>query len=128
MKLQVIVNKVLRSLTGLARDTPISVLCSRSGQLSVHQRVALFTLTSIHKVLSNKEPIVTVPNPGQPVRLQTNCNRVDYDLSISRGSYFYRGSRLYNQIPSSLAKMQIQAVFKTGANQGVKCHILLLPS
>ena len=133
MKLQVIVNKVLRSLTGLARDTPISVLCSSCGQLSRHQRVALFTLTSIHKALSNKEPahsyrtLHSVPNPGQPVRLQTNCNRVDYDLSISRGSYYYRGSRLYNQIPSSLANMQIQAVFKTDAKQWVKSHIPLLP-
>ena len=133
MKLQILVNKVLRSLTGLERDTPVSVLCSRSNQLSVHQRVALFTLTSIHKALSNKEPAHSYqtlrlrPNPGQPVRLQTNCNRVDYNLSISRGSYYYRGSRLYSQIPDSLAKVQIQADFKTGAKQWVKSHIPILP-
>ena len=122
IKLHVLVNKVLLSLTGLVRDTPVSVLCSMG-----------FTLTSIHKALSNKEPaysyhtLHSVPNPDQPVRLQTNCNRVNYYLSISRGSYYYRGSRLYNQIPSSLAKTQIQAVFKTVAKQWVKRHIPLLP-
>jgi hypothetical protein len=36
MKLQVLVNKVLRSLTGLDRDAPSSLLSSMSGQLSVH--------------------------------------------------------------------------------------------
>jgi hypothetical protein len=56
MKLQVLVNKVLRSLTGLDCDTPSSLLSSKTGQLSVHQRTALFTLTSVHKALRAKEP------------------------------------------------------------------------
>ena len=46
MKLQVLVKKVLRSLTGLHRDTPVSVLTAKSGQLSLHQRAALFTVWS----------------------------------------------------------------------------------
>ena len=53
-KLQVLVNKVLRSLTGLGRDTPVSVLCEVSGKLSVHPRTALYTLTSIHKAMLQK--------------------------------------------------------------------------
>ena len=58
MKLQVLVNKVLRSLTGLDRDTPSSLLSSKTGQLSVHQRTALFTLTSVHKVPQSKGPLI----------------------------------------------------------------------
>ena len=133
MKLQVLVNKVLRSLTGLDRDTPSSLLSSKTGQLSVHQRTALFTLTSVHKALGAKEPSYSystfkpTPNPGQPVRLQTNCNNVNFNLSISRGSYYYRGSRLYNQIPDSLVNTTSQALFKKGAKQWVKANIPLLP-
>ena len=37
LKLQVLVNKVLRSLTGLHKDTPVAILTEVSGQLSVHQ-------------------------------------------------------------------------------------------
>ena len=133
MKLQVLVNKVLRSLTGLDRDTPSSLLSSKTGQLSVHQRTALFTLTTVHKALRAKEPSYSystfkpTPNPGQPVRLQTNCNNVNFNLSISRGSYYYRGSRLYNQIPDSLVNTTSQALFKKGAKQWVKANIPLLP-
>ena len=56
MKLQVLVNKVLRSLTGLHRDTPVSVLTARSGQISVHQRTALSNVTLVYKALTTKEP------------------------------------------------------------------------
>ena len=52
MKLQVLVNKVLPSLTGLHRDTPVSVLTAESGQLSVHQHAALSTVTLVYKALT----------------------------------------------------------------------------
>ena len=50
-KLQVLVNKVLRSLTGLTFDTSTKLLHIRSNQLSVHQRCAYFSLVSIFKTL-----------------------------------------------------------------------------
>ena len=43
MKLQTIMNKVLRSLTCLDRDTPVTTLHDTSGQLSLHQRCTLYT-------------------------------------------------------------------------------------
>ena len=85
----VLVNKVLRSLNGLEHDVPSSLLSYQSGQLSVHQRTALFTLTSVHKALGAKEPSFSystfkkTPSNGQPVRLKTNSSRVNYKLSIS---------------------------------------------
>ena len=45
-KLQIVVNKVLRSITGMDRNTAVSTLTMRSGQISFHQRTALFTLAS----------------------------------------------------------------------------------
>ena len=132
MKLQVLVNKVLRSITGLERDTPVSVLCAQSGQLSVHQRTALFTLNSVHRTLTTKDPCYSYtclkhPNqPGNP-RHNTNCNKVNYHHSISRTSYCHRGSRLYNQIPNELANKNQQSEFRKGAKQWVKRNIPLLP-
>ena len=118
MKLQILVNKVLRSLTGLDRDTPVTELLKTSGQLSVHQRTALYTLTSVHKAIQHKKPAYSHS------RLQP---RVEYKLSLSRGSYFYRGSRLYNKLPDSLTQSNNQTVFKKGAKQWVLRNISALP-
>ena len=118
MKLQILVNKVLRSLTGMDRDTPVTELLKTSGQLSVHQRTALYTLTSVHKAFQHKKPAYSHS------RLQP---RVEYKLSLSRGSFFYRGSRLYNQLPDSLTQSDNQTVFKKGAKQWVLRNISALP-
>merc|ERR1712105_402114 len=76
MKLQVLVNKALRSLTGLGHDTPVSVLSEVSGRLSVHQRTALYTLTSVHKAMLTMKPVYSyehlVPNHDPP---QQNLRR-----------------------------------------------------
>ena len=87
-KLQIIMNKVLRSLTGMDRDTHVSLLTEASGQLSVHQRTALFTLTSVHKAIKLKEPAYSFAEfcqnqpPIQTGRHQANCSRIEYKLSI----------------------------------------------
>ena len=135
-KLQILVNKVLRSLTGLDRETPISILLAKSGQLSVQQRTALFTINSVHRTLRTKEPsyIYSSLKPrnintdqDDNLRHQTNCSKVDYNLSISRGGYLYRGCRLYNELPSSLVNTTKQSKFKKGSKRWVKNNISALP-
>ena len=132
-KLQVLVNKVLRSLTGLGRDTPVSVLCEVSGKLSVHQRTALYTLTSIHKAMLTKKPLYSYENlvsshdPPQHNLRKPSGYTIDYKLSISRGSFYYRGSRLYNQLPVCLTAITNMNVFKTKAKRWVKEFIPLQP-
>ena len=133
MKLQTLVNKVLRSLTGLDRDTPVSVLSKTSGKLSVQQRTAVFTLNTVHRALQSQEPsysysvLKTEDDQAELLHHQQNCNRVSYGLSFSRGGYYYRGSRLYNQIPTSLCQIRNQSLFKKGAKQWVTANIPLLP-
>ena len=133
MKLQTLVNKVLRSLTGLDRDTPVSVLSKTSGKLSVQQRTAVFTLNTVHRALQSQEPsysysvLKTEDDQAELLHHQQNCNRVSYSLSISRGGYYYRGSRLYNQIPTSLCQIRNQSLFKKSAKQWVTANIPLLP-
>ena len=133
MKLQVLVNKVLRSLTGLGRDTPVSVLSEVNGKLSVHQRTALYTLTSVHKTMLTMKPVYSyehlVPNhepPQQNLRRPSNYT-IDYKLSISRGSFYYRGSRLYNQLPVCLTAITNLNLFKTKAKKWVKEFVPLQP-
>ena len=132
-KLQVLMNKVLRSMTGLDYETPVSVLLDQSGQLSVHQKTALFTLTSVHKALISKEPTYShsafnlSPDFVQNPRHLSHCSRVECKLSISRGGYYYRGSRLYNQIPTSLANTTKLTVFKRIAKKWIRENIPPLP-
>ena len=132
MKLQILVNKVLRSLTGLERDTPVSILSTASGKLSVQQRTALFTLNTVHKALKTQEPSysfsVLKPEDYQEENHhhQLNCKNVNCKLSISRGGYYYRGSRLYNQIPATLTQVRNQSKFKKGAKQWVAANIPFL--
>ena len=131
-KLQTIVNKVLRSLTGCDRETPVTVLHDQSNQLSVHQRCALYTLTSVHKAINMKQPDYSFsrlkPNPAS-VNAQTNhqISRVEYKLSLSRGGYFYRGSKLYNQVPDHIKQESNQKLFKTAAKKWVLRSIPVLP-
>ena len=131
MKLQIIVNKVLRATTGLERDAPITELLKQSGQLSVHQRTALYTLTSVHKATQQKKPVYSYfrlqANPTQ-VNVRTIArSRVDCKLSISRGRFYYRGCKLYNSIPESLIQSIDQTAFKKGAKQWVLLNIPALP-
>jgi hypothetical protein len=129
MKLQILVNKVLRSLSGLDRDTPVTQLHKTTGLLSVHQRTAMYTLTSVHKAIQNKMPVYS-HSRLQPDLTPVNvpaAARVEYKLSLSRGSYFYRGGRLYNQLPDSLIHSPNQTLFKKGAKRWVLLNIPVLP-
>ena len=94
-KLQILVNKVMRAITGLAMDTPVTELVKTSGQLSVHQRTALYTICSVHKTFQNQKPDYSYSrlqtNPTQVNVRSAARSRVDCKLSISRGSFYYRG-------------------------------------
>ena len=50
-------DKVLRSLTGLPKDTLVSLLQQESEYLSVQQLTANHTLSTLFKVMKNKEPV-----------------------------------------------------------------------
>jgi hypothetical protein len=127
-KLQTLVNKVLRSLTDFDRRTPVTVLHDQSNQLSVHQRCALYTLTSVQKAINMKQPDYSFSR-FKPLNDHTNhqISRVEYKLSLSRGGYFYRGSKLYNQVPDQITQTSNETVFKTAAKKWVLRNIPVLP-
>ena len=127
MKLQVLVNKVLRSLTGSDRDTPVSVLSSSSGKLSVQQHTAFFTINSVHRSLKSNEPVysnlIFKSNETQLMMILTTPLTATWStinfLSQDAGS-ITEEDRLYNQLPVSLIQSSNQAVFKRVPNNGFK--------
>ena len=132
-KLQIIVNKVLRALTGLDYDTPVSQLVAVSGQLSVQQRTAFHTLTSMYKTVQYGLLVYCYnrldesrPRPYLETRSSV-MYRVDYKLSISRCSYFYRGSRLFNLLPRDVLEATNIKTFKKKAKAWVKKNIPVVP-
>ena len=132
-RLQILMNKVLRALTGLDYDTPISQLIALTGQLSVHQRTAYHTITSMHKTIQSGLPRYNSVKleESRPHRITdmraTERYRVDYNLSVSRCSYFYRGSRLINLLPENVFQARTLPTFKKRAKGWVQNNIPVLP-
>ena len=86
MKLQVLVNKVLPSLTGLDHNK-WSALCSPANS-SIHSHISF---QSPPKPIASHSHQLLCPAPAadQTGRAKVKCKRIEYKLSISCGSFFY---------------------------------------
>ena len=133
-KLQTIVNKVLRALCNERKDTSTADLCEKSGQLSVHQRTAMVTLCSIFRIIKFAQPsylysALTLSEESCRTRnsKSSNCRRVEYNLSLSRSSFLYRGSRLFNMLPPSMVEVPHVRIFKKMVKKWVRNNIPLQP-
>ena len=130
-RLQILVNKVLRSLTGLDRDAPPQELHRKSNQLSVNQRCAYFSILLVHKVLQHRQPkyhyeqLVSKQNNR---RIEYNiASRIHYNLSISRCSFFYRGSKLYNLLPMDIVDTRNLNLFKKMVKKWTQEKVPVIP-
>ena len=134
-KLQILVNKVLRCPTGLDRETSVMDLHNKSGQLSVHQRCAFFTIVLVHKTLNKKQPEYHFSqlSPSRPDdmvngrRGRGGLRNMNYKLSISRCSYFYRGCKLYNLLPLEITKLDKIMNFKKALKDWTFQNISIIP-
>ena len=92
-KLQVLQNKILRLQTRMPYGTPTVNLLAKANQLSVHQMIAYYSMTQVYKVISSKQPyhhykrLVTEDTVGPGTR-SLQEKRIEFDLSIGRGSFF----------------------------------------
>ena len=120
-RLQVMQNTVLRLQTGLGWNIPTTELVRRAGQLSVHQLVAYHTLLQVYKCKLTCQPRymysrlfpVSIDNGGSILRTTTNENiNIHFDLSLSRGSFFYRAGRLWNLLPNAIKSHRTVPTFK----------------
>ena len=55
--LQILQNKVMRTVTGNDHRTPVQQLLSDSGWLSIHQLISYTTILTIYKIVKTGEPI-----------------------------------------------------------------------
>ena len=139
-KLQVLENSVLRLQTGLEWYSSTEQLVTRANTLSVHQLVVYHTVLQTHKCRTSGEPSFMFrrlfPNSNEqleaghlgPLRSQTNENiSINFNLSLSRGSFFFRAARLYNAIPPDIKRCPTVQSFKKHLRKWVRHNIAFVP-
>ena len=131
-RLQILVNKVLRCITGLDRESSIVDLHNESGQLSVQQQCAFFSILMVHKSILEKQPVYHsnrfVNSQDHRITRRGEYRQVYYRLLTTRCSFFYRGSKLYNLSPVDITKMDDMTSFKKGVKEWTQRNIPLIPT
>ena len=139
-KLQVLQNKVLRMKTNLPFGTPTVTLTRTANKLSVHQLTAYTTLLTIQKTLVRGQPhyfrekLLPRHQGGNndeldsvAPRRQENSLKINSNLTISRGGFFYRGAALFNKLPLSLRLTKSESQFKREIKQWVQQNVDVKP-
>ena len=133
-QLQVLQNKTMRIQTKDDYRTPTSILLKKTNQLSIHQMVAYYTAVQVYNIFNTKEPkyhyhrlFGSSEEENPPESRSRNHRRVDFKLSLARGSFFYQGSRLWAAIPQNLKNIQNQQVFKKECKKWISRNIKVNP-
>ena len=124
-KLQVLQNSTLRLMLGKRYDTPTSILLGESKTLSVNQTVAHSILCQVWKIRKSAQPRYHYErlfgrheNTDIETRsMANNDTRVDFRLSVGRGSFFYLASNLWNSLSSAVRDIVTYPSFKRAARQ-----------
>ena len=61
-------------------------------------------------------------------RRRSHDIRVDFDLSIARSGFVYRGAKLWNMIPNDVRTSTSAQVFKKRIKQWIKNNIAIHPT
>lgn len=130
-RLQVLQNKTMRLETNLNHRTPTQELLIRTGKLSVHQMIAYTTAVQVYNVSRNKEPKYHYNRLFTGVEdFQTRGGaekRVDFSLSLGRGSFFYQGSQIWGTLPGNVKDSRNVAIFKKLCKTWIKANIKVKP-
>ena len=116
------------------RSTPSTELLSSTGSLSVHQLGAYLTLAQVFKIRETKQPeyhfrrlfgenasILNMRSSDFPQ------SRINFNLSLSRGSFFYQGSRLWTALPGNIKMLTKLESFKKKCKQWIKNNVKIKP-
>ena len=130
--LQVIMNKVLRALTGLDKETPVITLLQTSGYLSVQQFTAYHTLMTMYKIMKNKEPVNLYQTLQQSRALFEQARNPAhfhprYNLSTTRQGFMHQGQKLVNLLPANILSSSNVKIFKSRVKSWIKLNIPVLP-
>ena len=118
--LQILQNKALRCITGgRIRDCTTRELLEATGYLSVHQLVALLTLTSFHNARMSGRPrwVLSQITPLVDTRTRrSQIMEISARLNSREESYLPRAIKLYNLLPvevKSLTKPRFREAVRT---------------
>ena len=122
-KLQVLQNSTLRLMLGKRYDYPTSSLLNESNSLSVNQTVAYSIMCQVWKIKTTTQPkyhherlFGRLVNPEVSTRsIVSQETRVNFKLSMGRGSFFYFGSNLWNSLPITTRESRTLQGFKRAA-------------
>ena len=131
-KLQTLQNKVMRMESRMDYNTPTTTLLDKTNSLSVHQLVAQYMLTQMYKVVETQQPQyhysrLVVEDMGGPARRSRKEVKIEFNLSLSRGSFFYQASRLWAALPAQLKQANKITGFKNLCKKWIKENILVKP-
>ena len=124
-RLQTLQNKVMQMKTGLPPFTPTRTLLDKSGDLSVQQLIAFTTLTTCHKIIQTGKPLALANkfNRGLSRNRYGTVMRIEANLTLSRGGFFYRAALLFNKLPQDLKNETMTNSFKKKVKQWIKLNV-----
>ena len=133
-RLQVLQNKALKLVNYEDRSIPTVQLLNSTSSQSVHQLGAYLTLSQVFKIKESKLPEYHYErlfgNCDQMVNIRSldfNQKNVNFDLTLSRGSFFYQGSKLWTALPRELKMLKKSGNFKKKCKEWVKLNIEIRP-
>ena len=134
-RLQVLENRVLRMKLNQSDNSNTSCkdLVRMTGDMSIHQLMAYFTLLQMHKTVTTQKPsylanklVLRKPTVDERVfpHRQLNCiNLDDRNMTISRSGFICRGAKLWNLLPLELRCKEKSNSFKSGVKQWIKEYV-----
>ena len=122
-------------MTNSGYETPTVHLLEETGYLSIHQLIAYHTLLTVFKVVRTGQPTymarrLGVGHGGRVMerigRRQHNI-RIEYNLSIARSGFMYRGAQLWNMVPIDIRTSTSISLFKKNIKTWIKRNISIRP-
>lgn len=118
-RLQKLQNKVMRLILKCNRRTPRRVMLETLQWLSVRQRVTFLTLMLVHKIAKGQAPeyLNERIKRGRDIhshrtRFADEIRTASFSLASSQNSLYYKGIKLYNNLPSEVKNEDNFNVFK----------------
>ena len=103
----------------------------KTNDISVHQLIAYQTILCVHKTLKNRKPtyVYNKIKPHENVGGLRNGSKINVqaELTVSRGGFIYRGSKLYNMIPNHIKDIEGYGEFKSNIKKWIQDKILVKP-
>ena len=134
-RLKVLQNSIMRVETSSSYDEPVASLLAKTKQLSIHQKIAYYTLNQVYNISKYKAPAYhhrRLFGGGTTLSINTRSarnfeSRVEFDTSVARGSFFYQASRLWSSIPLQMKEARTLQIFKKMARKWTEENILMRP-